>query len=377
MLAIKTVAEIEKPASSNSGLPVMKILLTLVLTSLITMVLIDQKEDIYASLILRGAEIQMGNSPTDNFEDGLHVSLCGAGGPLPAPKASGPCVMIVAGEKQFVIDAGTNGARNLARMGYALGKIDAVFLTHFHSDHIDGLGEMATLRWVSTANSSPLKVFGPDGVEFVVSGFNAAYAASALHRNEHHGDEVAPLSGRGLIAKPFPLPPHRTALEIFRDGDTIIEAITVDHGVVSPAVGYRIRYKDRSALISGDSNKSANIAHFAAGIDLLVHDALAPNLVGLINKAAQKLGNQIMAKITIDILDYHASPMEAAETAREANVGHLLLYHIVPPLILPGQSSIFLDGAETIFPNLTIGQDGTSFSMPVGTQEINLTRSSL
>ena len=355
----------------------MKILFSLLLLSAAIVVILGQKENILTSIMLRGAEIQMGRNQIDDLEDGLHVSLCGAGGPMPAPKASGPCVVVIAGAKQFVIDAGTNGARNLARMGYPLGKIDAVFLTHFHSDHIDGLGEMATLRWVSAANSSPLQVFGPDGVEAVVSGFNEAYAASAVHRNEHHGDGVAPLSGRGMIAKPFRAPPIGEAVEVFRDDNTLLEAIRVDHGVVSPAVGYRIRYKDRSALITGDSNKSTNIIHFADGIDLLIHDALAPNLVNLMNKAAQKIGNHGMSKITVDILDYHASPVGAAETAREAGVGHLLLYHIVPPMILPGQSSIFLDGAETIFPEITVGQDGTSFSMPSGTKEINLTRDEL
>ena len=131
----------------------MKILFPLLLLSAAIVVIVGQKENILTSIILRGAEIQMGRNQIDDLEDGLHVSLCGAGGPMPAPKASGPCVVIIAGAKQFVIDAGTNGARNLARMGYPLGKIDAVFLTHFHSDHIDGLGEMATLRWVSAANS--------------------------------------------------------------------------------------------------------------------------------------------------------------------------------------------------------------------------------
>jgi hypothetical protein len=76
---------------------------------------------------------------------------------------------------------------------------------------------------------------------------------------------------------------------------------------------------------------------------------LAPNLVNMMNAAARKLDNQIMAKITHDIMDYHASPVEAAETARDAGVGHLLYYHIVPPLVIPGQKSLYLNGAEKIF----------------------------
>ena len=91
-------------------------------------------------VMARGAEAAMTSDTTAGFADGLHLALCGAGGPLPDPKRSGPCVAVVAGKQLFVVDAGTNGLRNLLRMRYPVGKIQAVLLTHFHSDHIDGLG---------------------------------------------------------------------------------------------------------------------------------------------------------------------------------------------------------------------------------------------
>jgi ribonuclease Z len=70
------------------------------------------------------------------------------------------------------------------------------------------------------------------------------------------------------------------------------------------------------------------------------------------------------------IRDYHTSPVEAAEIARDAGVGHLLYYHIVPPLILPGQKALFLNGAEDIFEDYTVGQDGVEFFLPANTDEI-------
>ncbi len=108
-----------------------------------------------------------------------------------------------------------------------------------------------------------------------------------------------------------------------------------------------------------------------------MHEALAPNLVNMMHDTADKLGNKIMAKITVDILDYHASPVEAAETARDAGVGHLLYYHIVPPLVIPGQDALYLNGAEDIFPDYTIGEDGVSFTLPANSDEIILTRKGL
>ena len=111
-------------------------------------VAVTQRGAITERLLERGMAARMSANRVAGFEDGLHIALCGAGGPMPAPAASGPCVAVVAGQDLYVVDAGTDGLRNLARMGYPTGDIKAVFLTHFHSDHIDGLGEMGTIRWV-------------------------------------------------------------------------------------------------------------------------------------------------------------------------------------------------------------------------------------
>jgi len=337
----------------------------------------SQRETILTRVMEKGLETRMGANIVDTFEDGLHLALCGAGGPMPAPHASGPCVAVVAGKQLFVVDAGTDGLRNMGRMGYPLGNIEAVFLTHFHSDHIDGLGEMATIRWASAANTSPLPVYGPDGVQRVVDGFNTAYSFDAQYRHDHHGDTVAPLSGAGMVARTFAKPEAGELVTLYSNEDLKIEALAVDHSPVEPAVGYRFTYKDRSLLITGDTIKLANIEEFARGVDLLVHEALAPNLVGMMHDAAAKSGNQIMAKITDDILTYHASPVEAAETARDAGVGHLLYYHIVPPLAFPGQDILYLNGAQDIFPDYTIGQDGVSFYLPSGSKEIIITSEGL
>ena len=141
-----------------------KSIVILVVIALLGIVIYSQRTSIVERIMARGLETRMGLDVTDDFEDGLHLALCGAGGPMPAPKASGPCVAVVAGDRLFVVDAGTDGVRNLGRMGYPVGDIEAVFLTHFHSDHMDGLGELATIRWVSAANTTPLPVHGPEGV---------------------------------------------------------------------------------------------------------------------------------------------------------------------------------------------------------------------
>ena len=356
----------------------MKKLFTVIgILALAGIIIYSQRATLDARLMERGLEANLGSDVVNEMEDGLHLALCGAGGPMPAPNASGPCVAVVAGKQLFVVDAGTDGVRNLGRMGYQVGNIQGVFLTHFHSDHIDGLGEMGTLRWAAGDNDSPLPVYGPRGVERVVNGFNESYAQDFIYRNEHHGDMVAPMSAAGLKAMPFNKPPMGELALVYEGGGLKVEALTVEHDPVDPAVGYLFTYKGRTLLITGDTTKQENIQKFSEGIDLLVHEALAPNLLMMMHEAANKVGNKIMAKITVDVLDYHASPVEAAETARDAGVGHLLYYHIVPPLVVPGQEALWLNGAGEIFPDYTVGQDGVSFSLPAKSDEIIMTRKGL
>jgi len=323
-----------------------------------------QRATITGHLIERVAEQRIGQTLLSELNDGLHVLLCGAGGPLADPKRSGPCVAIIAGETIVIVDAGSGGSRQLARMQVPVGNIDTQFLTHFHSDHIDGLGEMAMMRWINAGNDAPLPVIGPIGTKNVVNGFNQAYSVDSAYRHQHHGEKIAPLSGAGMTAHEFQLPAEGEMVTVFEKGDLLVRALAVDHLPVDPAVAYRFDYKGRSALISGDTKKSTNLEDMANGVDLLVHEALAPNLVAIMNNAARKNGNAILEKVTEDIIDYHASPVEVAEIAEGAKVGHLLYYHVLPPLIAPGMEAAFLDGVDAAYDGTyTVGVDGTIISL--------------
>jgi len=306
-----------------------------------------------------------------DLADGLTVVLCGAGSPLPDPKRSGPCVVVVAGKHVYEVDAGASAGRNMTRLGFAPGRIDALFLTHFHSDHIDGLGEVAELRWAGGAHTEPLPVFGPSGVEQVVDGFNTAYTLDAGYRTAHHGPKVTPPQGRGCVAKAFD-PPGAGAAPIVWSADGLtVTAFSVHHDPVSPAVGYKFEYGGRSVVISGDTAKSANLELFAHNVDVLVHEALSPELVGILGKAAEDAGRANVAQIMGDILNYHTAPIEAAQIAAAANVRHLLFYHVIPPLLVPGIEAAFLNGVADVYHGpVTLGRDGTQIALPKGSTEI-------
>src|SRR5262245_54063430 len=161
--------------------------------------------EIGVALMRRVARNSIFTDTIDTLPDGLHVGLCGTGSPFPSPTRSGPCTAIIAGRRLFIVDTGRGSADIIARMGLQSGRIEAVLLTHFHSDHIDGLGQLGELHWLAGGSHSPLVVIGPTGVERVVNGFNEAHALNGLHRTAHHGPAIAPPSGFGLVARPFEL----------------------------------------------------------------------------------------------------------------------------------------------------------------------------
>jgi ribonuclease Z len=280
---------------------------------------------------------------------------------------------VIAGKQMYVVDIGEGGAETLNVMGISPGNADGLLLTHFHSDHIDGLGPLMLFHWTRGAATSPLPVHGPSGVEKIVDGFNAAYATDNGYRIAHHGPEVVPPGGAGGSARPFEMTgPKAVVLE--HDGLTIT-AFAVNHDPIEPAVGYRFDYKGRSLCISGDTTRSANLEAVCKGVDILVHEALNRELLERMEMAATRGGQAGAAKIFRDIRDYHTTPEEAAESAQAAGAGMLVLSHFVPPLPSRFFHAAFLGRAESRFSGeIVIGEDGMLFSLPSGSAKIDRRR---
>ncbi len=321
----------------------------------------------------RVARAHLGADFASQLPDGLHVGLCGAGSPFPDDLRLGPCTAVLAGKRLFIFDAGSGSTRNIGKLGFLAGQVEAVFLTHFHSDHIDGLGELLLQRWVQGGHATPVTVVGPTGVEQVVGGVTQAYALDRGYRVAHHGDAVVPASGFGATPHAFD---GAVPTVLLKEGELEISAFPVAHDPAHPAVGYRIRYRDRSVVLSGDTRKAESVRQAATGADLLVHEALSARLVDVLKGAAEAGGRARMVKLFEDIKDYHASPEEAAATARDAGVRYLLLNHIVPTIPpLPGLEDHFLGDAPRIFPGpVKVGRDGDFISLPTGSQEVKVSR---
>ncbi len=295
----------------------------------------------------------------------LQVVICGSGSPLADPTRAAACTAVIAGGEFVVVDQGPGSWEVLDQANLPVGKLSAVLLTHFHSDHIGGLGEAITQSWIA-GRAAPLPVYGPEGVERVVAGFAEAYASDVDYRVAHHDDAFMPRAAASAEARVVALgdAPDASATVFERNG-LKVTMFRVDHDPVKPAVGYRFDFAGRSVVISGDCAKSASMVVHAQGADVLIHEALERTLIARAVEASKRLGRDRQAKLAGDIQDYHASPVEAAEIAREAGVSELVFTHLVPSPNNFLTRRIFLAGVADVFKGkVVIAEDGMRIALP-------------
>jgi ribonuclease Z len=308
-------------------------------------------------------------------DDALRIAICGSSSPVPSQSRAKACVAVFAGGKFYVVDAGPESVENLVLWGVPLSSIGGVLLTHFHSDHIGDLGELQLQTW-----AQPLAVYGGPGVERVVQGFNDAYQMDQGYRTTHHGEQVMPSTTWGMVAHPIeldgPATPakDRTGL-VFDDGTLRITAIEVDHAPIAPAYAYRFDYKGRSAVISGDLKYHVPLAKASAGADVLVSEAIAISMTRALENGARGVGRDRTAAIMHDIEDYHITPEQAATIANDAGVKLLVYYHLLPTPDGALPRRLFAQGVDKVRKgNWTIADDGSMYTLPIGTKDIGTGR---
>ena len=295
-------------------------------------------------------------------EDTLKVVVCGSRSPLPTPNRAEACILVEAGDDIYIFDIGNGSANNLQQYQIPWPNVKAIFITHMHSDHIADLPDAHLASWIQ-GRSSPLKVYGPEGINLTTKGFELAYSADYQYRNEHHGDEIMPMSISGFDAI---VVKNNQIIENETPGLEILPFV-VDHKPVNHAFGFKVSYKGRSIVISGDTINDGSVQKYSRGVDLLIHSAISIDIVERLREISPM---PQLDKILLDIQDYHTTIQETGEIARDANVKHLLIYHSIPTPQNSIMEDVFLRPLEGIFEDHTLSDDGTRVIMPVGNNEI-------
>ncbi len=269
------------------------------------------------------------------------VTLLGTGTPQPIMERFGPSILVQAGGQSLLFDAGRGCLQRLSQVNLAYDKLNALFLTHLHSDHITGLPDLWLTGWLISRRKVPLNVFGPIGTANMIKYLQMAFVFDLKIREE---DDKAEEEGSKLLVTEI-----QQGTIYDNDGVKVI-AFEVDHYPVVPAFGYRIEYNGHSVVLSGDTRYSENLIKFAKGTDLLIHEvAIGPDTL---SKSDSRY----------NILAHHTTPEQTARVFNEVRPKLAAYSHIVK--LYGGTEQEILKRAKANYSGpIIMGEDLMSFSI--------------
>lgn len=248
--------------------------------------------------------------------DTMVVTLLGTGTPNPRLAHLGPGTLVEAGGLRLLFDVGRGTTIRLEQLGVRTATVSAVFFTHLHSDHTNGLPDLWLTGWLPPfgARATPVRLYGPTGVARLAHGLAEAFGDDIRIRS---ATEKLPLSGVALE-------PHEFSSDtvVFESNGVRVSTFLVNHtnDSISLSLGYRVDFRGRSVVVSGDTRYSPNLIAHARGVDVLVHEvSMAPESM-----------QSIPAVRTI--MNGHIQPVDLARvfTQTQPKIG-VLTHFAIPP----------------------------------------------
>jgi ribonuclease Z len=281
----------------------------------------------------------------------FRVTLLGTGTPIPRPDRFGPATLVEAGSIRLLIDAGRGATMRLYQLAIPIGTLDALLLTHYHSDHTNGVPDVWLTGWLKShyaRRASPFRVIGPTGARALMENLQRAYAADIKIRLE---DEKLPPEGIKVEVSEF----NADGVVFDKNGLKVI-AFEVDHGdVIKPAYGYRFEYGGRSTVISSDTRYNKNVIKHGTGTDLLIHEVAYARPEAMKEAHIQR------------IIAHHTTPREAGAVFAAAKPKLAVYTHLVLPatdvIAPPTLDDVIAETRQGYDGPLVIGEDLMRFEI--------------
>jgi ribonuclease Z len=244
----------------------------------------------------------------------MEIVLLGTGCPQCDPDRRGPSTLVRAGGTSLLVDCGSGVTQRLVEAGTSGAALDALLLTHLHSDHLVDFYQLVVSSW-HQGRDRPQRIFGPPGTRAFVEGTMALWAVERAQRIAHEK--------RPSVAA-FEMDVREIAPgERFEVGGARVLAVPVAHQPVKHAYGFVVEAGGRKVALSGDTAYCPALIEAARGCDALVHECF-------VHAEMKPVPGVRSAETVASVRAYHTTPAEAGRVAREAQVGCLLLNHFVP-----------------------------------------------
>lgn len=247
---------------------------------------------------------------TDNV---IRVTLLGTGVPTPVMERFGPSTLVEAGGETLLFDAGRGVLQRLFHIQTPLKKLRSVFLTHLHSDHIVGLPDLWLTGWLTGRPETPLRIWGPRGTQAMMNYLELAFQYDIRIRLY---DDRTPPEGVVVLAEDI------AEGVVYERNGVRVTAIEVDHAPIRPAFGYRIDYAEHSVVLSGDTRFSEHLIERAQGVDVIVHEVIAADLM-------RTRSGRNSASLEA-VIAHHTTPEQAGEVFARIKPRLAVYTHIIP-----------------------------------------------
>ncbi len=242
------------------------------------------------------------------------VVLLGTGNPAPMPERSGPATAIVVNGTAYLVDFGPGIVRRASAAFNQKGvaalesvKLRVAFVTHLHSDHTVGYADLIFTPW-TIGRRVPLEVYGPKGIRAMTTNLLEAYRADIETRTGPEGNQRGFPQGHTVNA-------HEVSPGIiYKDSNVTVTAFRTKHAMES--YGYRFDTRDRSIVISGDTNPTQATIDACRGCDVLIHEAHTPAWLASRPDFFQEFSHK-----------FHTTTTQLADLATKAKPRLLVLYH--------------------------------------------------
>jgi ribonuclease Z len=264
-----------------------------------------------SSVLLLFACITLAGSST---AQDLKVILLGTGSPEPRMDRFGPSILVEAGKQYLLFDCGRGATQHIEQLKVPFAEVDALFLTHLHSDHVVGIPDLWLIGW-PRGRKRPFRVWGPDGTKEMMAHLEKAFQFDIHIRRDV--DEKLPAQGVVVEAKDI------AQGVVYESAGVKVTAFAVDHGLVKPALGYRIDFNGHSVVLSGDTRPSENLIHFSDGADVLIHEVMDTDAFRSKNPSVSSERAQRVAA-------HHTTPEQAGTVFARVKPKLAVYSHIVP-----------------------------------------------